>query len=517
MIRRDLLVVVLIVLLTGCMVGPNYTPPKAPTADTWIESKSPQLKTDAAVQAEWWKVFNDPVLDKLVQMAYSGNLTLRTAGLRVLQARALRGVAVGQFFPQLQEATGGYNRLAVSAQTATPARNRFFNNWQFGGEAAWELDMWGRFRRGIEAADANLYSSVFSYDDALVTLVAEVATAYINIRAFDERLALARENVALQQRSLEIAEARFQAGGTTELDVQQAKSLLASTQALIPTLEIGRRQAENLLCILLGLPPRKLDELLAGPKPIPSAPATVAIGIPAELLRRRPDVRRAEREAAALCAQIGVAAADLYPAFYISGSFGWQADTFGGMFDRRAFRGNIGPSFQWHLFNYGRIKNAVRAHDAAFQAAIAAYQNTVLQAQQEVENAIVSFLRSQEQVKALTDSVSASKRSVELSLIQYQAGGADYTRVLNSETFLVQQQDALVVAHSNVALSLVALNRALGGGWQIRQGQEFVPPEVIQEMRARTDWGDITSPDYQKKHDMFFFPRPDVDKGTDGK
>jgi NodT family efflux transporter outer membrane factor (OMF) lipoprotein len=494
------------------MVGPNYETPKSATSDGWIEGKDPQLKSEAAEQVEWWKVFNDPVLDKLVGIAYSENLPLRVAGLRVLEARAQRGVAVGNFFPQVQEATGSYQRVNYSTRTANVFPTPYFNDWAFGGDASWELDVWGKFRRGIEAADASLYSSVLSYDDVLVTLVADVATAYVNIRAFDERLTLARGNVDLQRQSLNIVEARFRAGGTTELDVAQAQTLLANTEAQIPALEIGRRQAENQLCILLGIPPRKLDDILGGAKPIPSAPPSVAIGIPADLLRRRPDVRKAERDAAAQCAQIGVAKADLYPAFSISGSFGWEAEHFAWTFDRRAFTGTVGPSFQWALFNYGRITNNVRAQDARFEQAITGYQNIVLRAAEEVENAIVAYLRNQEQGKYLAESVTAAKRSVDLALIQYQAGGADYTRVLNTETSLVQQEDSLVVSHGNVALSLVSLHKALGGGWQIRQGKEFVSEETVKRMRARTNWGDVTSPNYSKKSDMLVFPRPDTDK-----
>ena len=496
------------------MVGPNYEPAKAPTAEGWVEGKNAQLDTKTEEKAEWWKVFNDPVLDKLVEMAYAQNLSLRTAGLRVLQARALRAVAVGEFFPQMQQAVGHYQREAVSSKVAAPSPIRFFNDWQFGGQAAWELDVWGKFRRGIESADASLYASVLTYDDALVTLVADVAATYVNIRTFDERLALARENVDVQQRSLDIAQARFQAGGTTELDVQQAKSLMGSTQAAIPVFEIGRRQAENQLCILLGVPTQQLAGQLGPPKPIPGAPPSVTVGIPADLIRRRPDVRAAEQNAISQCALIGVTKAQLYPAFSITGAFGWEAESFGGMFNSKAFMGNIGPSYQWNLFNYGQITNNVRAQDAVFEQAITAYENTVLQAGQEVEDSIVSYLNSQEQARYLTDSVAASKRSVELSLVQYQTGGADYTRVLNSETFLVQQQDALVVSHGNVALGLVSLNRSLGGGWQIRQGNEFVDEETVRKMRARTNWGNITSPDYSKKSDMLVFPRPKMDENT---
>lgn len=494
------------------MVGPNYEPATAPTAEKWLETGNPKIKSDSAENAQWWKLFNDPVLDKLVGIAYSQNLPLRVAGLRVLEARALRGIAVGDFFPQMQEVTASYERTEVSGAIAGSPPKRRFSTFALGGDVSWEVDVWGKFRRGIEAADASLYSSVLNYDDVLVTLVADVATTYVDLRAYDERLALARGNVALQQQSLDIADNRFRAGGTSELDVQQAKSLLAQTQAMIPSLQIGRRQAENRLCILLGIPPRLLSDILGEMGNIPAAPTSVAIGIPAELLRRRPDVRRAERDAAAECARIGIAKADLYPAFSISGSFGLEAEHFSYLSAGHAFSGAVGPAVRWDVFNYGRIKNNVRAQDARFEQALTSYKNTVLRAGQEVEDSIASYLGSQDQTRYLTDSVTASKRSVDLALIQYQAGGADYTRVLNSETSLVQQQDNLVVSHSNIVLSLVSLHKALGGGWQLRQGREFVPEETLQRMRARTDWGDVTVPDYSKRSDMLFFPRPDTDK-----
>ncbi|MEW6356720.1 MAG: efflux transporter outer membrane subunit [Planctomycetota bacterium] len=505
-------VVVLCSLLIGCTVGPNYTPPDAPTAENWIEAGAPNIKREAADHAEWWTVFSDPILDRLVRTAYSQNLSLRTAGLRVLEARAFRGVAVGDFFPQVQEGVGSYTRAETSGALANSPRRRRSSDFAFGGNVSWELDFWGRFRRGIEAADASLYASVLNYDDVLVTLVADVASAYVNIRAYDERLALARSNVTLQRQSFNIADARFRAGGTTELDVEQAKSLLADTQAMIPELEIGRRQAANQLCILLGTPPRQLDDLLGEAKPIPTAPPSVAIGIPAELLRRRPDIRRAERNAATECARIGVTKADLYPTFSLAGSFGWEAQHFSWLFDGHAFNGSVGPSVRWDLFNYGRIKNNIRLQDARFEEAMTTYQNTVLQAGQEVEDAIVAYLRSQEQANFLTESVTAARKSVDLAMIQYQAGGADYTRVLNTQTALVQGQDDLVVSHGNIALSLVSLHRALGGGWQIRYGKEFVPAETLKRMRARTDWGNLIDPNYGAKSDMLLFKRPDTDK-----
>jgi NodT family efflux transporter outer membrane factor (OMF) lipoprotein len=352
-----------------------------------------------------------------------------------------------------------------------------------------------------------------NYDDALVTLVADVATSYVNLRGLDERIKLALENVTIQQSSLDIANVRFRAGGTSELDVQQATGQLRDTQALVPVLQLQRRQTENQLCVLLGIPPQDLAEVLGSTQAtVPSPPDRTAVGIPADLLRRRPDIRRAEAEAAAQCALIGFAKADLLPHFSLFGSIGYAAENPGNLFDNSSLTYQLGPGFRWDILNYGRIANNVRVQDARFEQLLKQYQNTVLTAQQDVSNSITSLVRSREQAGFLTDSVVASRRSVDLSFTQYRAGGVDFIRVLNATQFLLNEQQNLVISRVNIATSAIALNRALGGGWELRKDDEFVPAETIEQMRQRTNWGDITSSDYGTKKDMRLFARPSVER-----
>jgi NodT family efflux transporter outer membrane factor (OMF) lipoprotein len=470
----------LVVLLSGCTplkeyihngfkVGPNYGRPPAPVAKDWIDAADVRVRKDADDLSRWWRVFNDPVLDALTCDAYHQNLTLRQAGFRVLQARAQLGIAAGNFFPQTQQATGDYTRNALSTATANRSfvAKRFFDQWDFGFNLAWELDFWGRFRRAIESASASLDASVENYDAALVTLLGDVATNYVNLRTFEQRIEYTRANVQLQRETLKIAEARFKAGTTGELDVAQARSTLEQTEAQIPELEISLRQASNQLCILLGVPPEDLRAKI-GSASIPTAPPEVVAGIPADLLRRRPDVRSAERQAAAQCAQIGVAEADFYPHISITGNIGYSAERFKGLLHSNALEGAVGPSFQWNILNYGRILNNVRFQEASFQQLVAAYQNTVLTAAQDVENGLVTFLRAQERTKFHTASVEDAQKAVRLVVAQYKAGTVDFTRVTQVQQTLVQLQDTLAQARGEIALGLIQVYRALGGGWQIR-------------------------------------------------
>ncbi len=274
----------------------------------------------------------------MIREAYGQNLTLKEAGFRVLQARAQLDISIGNIFPQTQTADGGYTRNALSRNTANnildfgiPGVRRYFSQYNFGFNLAWELDFWGRFRRAIESNEANLQASVAGYDDVLVTLLGDVATNYVQYRTLQEQIDFSRFNVELQRQTLTIVEARFKAGTTSELDVRQSRSTLAQTEATIPELEISARQAANRLCILMGIPAQDLQARL-GKSPIPTAPVDVAVGIPADLLRRRPDVRRAERQAAAQSAQIGVAEADFYPAISILGTVGWSSEQFPELF-----------------------------------------------------------------------------------------------------------------------------------------------------------------------------------------
>jgi len=521
-VLRPILLTTGVMLLSGCMkVGPDYVRPQTSVSPSWPAARDERVKTEPAEYREWWKAFNDPVLDRVVDQAYRENLTLKIAGVRVLEARAQLGIAVGSLYPQTQQADGSllYNRTsersstAASAQTAggsgglpddkVKPRQTNQSNIQFGFSqdqiglnAAWEIDFWGKFRRAIESADAALLAAVADYDSALVTLTADAASSYIQIRTIGKRLEIALRNVETQKESLQIAEARYQGGVTSELDVEQARTALFNTQATVPVLKAQLTQAENALSILLGLPPGNIEDVLDGARDIPAPPPQVAVGIPADLLRRRPDVRSAELQAATQSALIGVAKAELLPAFSLTGSFGFLSTDLGrfslsDIADWRSRTASAGPSFQWNILNYGRITNNVRLQDARFQELLISYQNTVLKAQQEVEDSLAGFLSAQENAEYLARSAHSAKSSYDLALIQYQQGIADFTTVLTSQLSLLATQESLANALGSISSNLVGVYRALGGGWQIREGHDLVPPETREVMAKRTNWGKL--------------------------
>jgi NodT family efflux transporter outer membrane factor (OMF) lipoprotein len=479
----------------GCMVGPEYRRPAAPLAPTWIETPDPQVIADSVAPPRWWDELHDPVLDQLVERAYRQNLSLQAAGLRVIQAQARRGIAIGGLFPQTQEINASYSRTRSSANQVASQGVGNFNSYDASFDAAWELDLWGKFRRGIEAADEELLAAVASYDDVLVSLIGEVAAVYVRIRVLEEQLLLARSNADIQRESLEVARARFEAGGTSDLDVQQATSLLEDTEADIPQFKIDLRQAENALSVLLGMPPSDLTTLLSGSSGIPAPPPTILVSIPAELVRRRPDVRRDERLLAAQSARIGVAKSQLFPQIALNGSVGLSSEQAAEFFQGRSLEAMGGPQFRWPVLNYGRLINAVRVEDAKFQEQVVSWQNTVLVAQREVENAIVAYLRGAERVMRLERSVAAANRAVEISLIQYRGGATDYTSVLTAQQAKNVEDRKLTASRGEVTLSVVALYKALGGGWEIRDGDAFVPEATRAEMRGRTYWGDMLDTD----------------------
>ncbi len=497
------------------MVGPDYRVPEAPLAPGWLDEADPQLVRTSPAPERWWQAFEDPVLDDLVQRAYQQNFSLQAAGLRVIGAQARRGIAIGRLFPQTQEITASYQRTRSSANQVASQGVGNFNSYDAGFDAAWELDLWGKFRRGIEAADAELLAAVASYDDVLVSLLGEVAATYIQIRATEEQLALARSNVQIQRESLDVATGRFESGGTSDLDVQQATALLEDTAAEIPQFEIELRQAQNSLSVLLGMPPADLSALLSGARGIPIPPPTVVVAIPAELLRRRPDVRRDERRLAAQSARIGVAKSELFPQIQLTGAVGLSAEQAGKFFEGNSFEAMGGPQFTWPVLNYGRLTNAVRVEDATFQEFVATYVNTVLVAQREVENAIIAYLRGADRVAHLRRSVAAADRAVELSLIQYRGGATDYTSVLTAQQAKLSEDRRLTDSRGRLSTSVVALYKALGGGWELRHGEAFVPPATREEMRQRTWWGDLLEPAQTHtdidaaKRDADGAPRPD--------
>ena len=487
------LIIVLLAPLSGCVtgvreyfrnglkVGPNYCPPEAAVAENWIDFQNDPVRDEDAPW-DWWRVFNDPKLDELVQMAHGQNLSLREAGFRIHESRALRAIAAGNFFPQQQVGHGGYSRQMLSLGTGLqagggagfPGITRYFSVWNLGTQFAWELDFWGQYRRAIESADAQLDASIENYDDVLTILIGDVAGAYVDIRTIEQRIRYAEDNVKAQSGSLEVAENRLAGGVASKLDVTQATTNLGQTEATIPDLRRQLRQAENRLCVLLGIPPQDIRDFIGGPQHIPVTKTELVLGIPADLLRRRPDVRRAEREIAAQSARIGIAEADLYPAFTINGNIFVRSTEFQQLFNSRSAGGNIGPSFSWNILNYGRIRNNVAAEEARFMQEVTQYQTVVLNANREAEDAIVAYLQSQQQAFFLRKATNGAIESRDLVRSLYEGGKADFGRVYVSELVLAQQQDALAIAEGAIAASLVNIYRSLGGGWQLRL--EPLPP-----------------------------------------
>ena len=478
----------------GFKVGPEYCPASADVAPHWIDEADSRIDQSPVDLSQWWTVFNDPVLNRLVVDSCEQNLSLREAALRVLQARAQLGIASGKFFPQSQAATGAYQRMAVSGVSAavipdykyqelqaqfglTDAQIQemkdflnptpFVSNWNFGFNLAWELDFWGRLRRAITAAEKTLEASAASYDQVLVTLLGDVATNYVTLRTLQKRMEYVQANVELQRQVLSITERRWQGGDrrTSVVDVAQTRATLAQTEAQIPQLKSISARPAIVLCTLLGMPPGDLERQLPS-GPIPGAPPAAVVGIPADLLRRRADVRRAERQAAAQAEQIGIAKADLYPIVTINGSIGYQASEFSELFSNRAFNGSIGPSIQWNILHYGRIRNNVVLQNAKFLEFVTIFENLVLQANAEAENGMVRFLQAQEKRRFLDVSVENSQKAVEGAVKQYQEGAGDINRIVLIQQNLVQQQNLQADAHGQIALGLIQVYRALGGGWE---------------------------------------------------
>jgi NodT family efflux transporter outer membrane factor (OMF) lipoprotein len=488
-----------VLTLTGCAVGPHYVKPVVSVNDSWRGMSSPQISAQPATESAWWKAFNDPVLEQLIQLAYRQNLTLRVAGLRIMEARAALAIATGNQYPQVQQAFAGVNGVGLSNNTVnkTPGFSRYYAIDNLGLDVSWEADFWRQYAKAVRAQKDVYLGSTADYQETLVTLTAEVAQTYVAVRTFEALIEQTRRNVSIQTESLRIADARFRNGATSELDVSQARALLESTRASIPQLEISLVQSKNALTTLLGQPPGSLENVLQGPPAIPTAPAQVAVSIPAEVLRRRPDVRNAELVAMAQCERIGVAKADLYPHFLLSGTLGLNATQGGAqsfnLLSPASFFFAVGPQVTWQFLNYGRIKNRVRVEDARFQEVVTTYQNSVLSASQEVEDGIVGFVKELEATSVQQEAVTAARRSAELARIQYREGAVDYQRVLLADQTLLQQENNLISLRSGVATNTIRLYKALGGGWEMSIGQPFVPDAIRDEMQKRTNWGNLFS------------------------
>jgi NodT family efflux transporter outer membrane factor (OMF) lipoprotein len=456
----------------GCTVGPDYAPPQTKAKESWSSPLEGGTSAAAPEQlTHWWMTLNDPALSSLVQRAVEGNLDLRIARARVLQARAQVGIVSGDAGPQV-DAGASYSRIrqseAVKIGGVSPAAAEStagHDLYQVGFDASWELDLFGQIRRGVQAAEADLDAAAESQRDTLVTLVSDVARNYIDVRAFQRRLEIARQNAKIQSEAVDLATARSKAGVGTDLDVARAQAQLASTQAQIPSLEAGQAQSMHRLGVLIGLDPGSLKDELASATPIPVAPEQIPIGLPSDLLRRRPDIRRAERQAAAASARIGVARADLFPKVSLTGAIGLESTQFGTLPSGNARYWSIGPSLTWSILSAGRIRSNIRLEEARQDEALAVYDRTVLGAFEDTENALTGYGRELVRRQSLTQAVSSSTQAVTMSTELYRQGLTDFLSVIDSERQLYQSQDELAISEQSVAVDLVAIYKALGGGW----------------------------------------------------
>jgi NodT family efflux transporter outer membrane factor (OMF) lipoprotein len=500
-LAATLLATLLVLTLTGCAVGPKYVRPVTAVESAWKEEANHYLSTQSPADSAWWTAFHDTTLTRLIDTAFRQNLQLQIAGLRIYEARAQLGIAVGRQYPQVQAAIARATGIGLSDHAANiPGLSQNFWDFQVGFDVSWELDFWGKYGRGVKGAQANVLATEADHDDALVSLAAEVARTYAVVRTFQVLLDQARQNEGIQAEGQRIASARFRHGATSELDVTQATTLLESTRATIPQLQSGLEKAENALCTLLGQPSGSIQPALVSNTGIPRPPDEVAVSVPAEMLRRRPDVRSIELSAMAQADQVGVARSELYPSFTLTGLLGTQTTdgagriaqgaTFSDLFGPGTFFYSWGPRIVLPLFNYGRLQNNVRAQDARLQQLLVAYQQSVLKAAQEVEDGLAGYLRAREATVFAQNAATSAQRAVDISLAQYREGAVDYQRVLDAQRSLLQEQNTLASTQSAVATNLISLYKALGGGWETRQGQALIPQQMQDDMKHRTNWGD---------------------------
>ena len=452
--------------MAGCTSGPNFraSDPCVPTR--WAGAiPTPGESAAKGDPAQWWTAFKDPTLTSLVERAVRSNLDLRVAQARIRQARASRGIAGAGVGPTV-DATGSFRRgqspgVSISG---TSQAGPTVNQYQAGFDAGWELDLFGGVHRGIEAADADLRAAVETHRDVLVTLAADVARNYIELRGFQQRIAIARRNLDAQRHTVDLTRQRFQGGFVSALDVANGDALVATTAAEIPMMESAARQAIYSLGVLLGQEPGALIQELAPASEIPAGSPLVPVGVPSDLVRRRPDIRRAEANIHGATARIGVAAADLFPKFTITGSAGLQSANSNTLLDPVSRFWSLGPSVTWPLFNMGRNRSAVELQKALLEESVVTYRQTVLAALQEVENALIASEKEREHRQALVDAVAANRKAVDLSTKLYTEGQTDFLNVLTAQRSLYASEDALVQSTGAVSTDLVALYKALGGG-----------------------------------------------------
>lgn len=467
---------VVLLMAGACKVGPDYEVPDPFVPDAWKTAVAQELADEDSPIQMWFVRLNDSQLAVYVQEAIASNKNLATAVARVQESRALLGVASGQLVPDVGlDAT--YGRQELSENGVAPGPEEAFDLYNIGVGFSWEIDVFGRIRRGIEAAGANLDASIEDYRDVLVVLIADVASNYLAVRTLQQRIEYARANVSAQQDTLQLTRDRFNAGLTSARDVAQAESNLANSQAAIPVLQTGLEAALNRLSILVGGVPGTVDTELTEVKPIPEPDEEITIGMPAELLRRRPDIRRAERQLASQTALVGVATADLYPTFSLSGIVALESTESGDLFESGSVGWALVPGLRWNLFTGGKIRSRIRAEEARTQQALLLYEQTVLEALGEVETALVAYERERVRRQRLEEAVDATERTVELVNTQYRSGLTDFQSYLDAQRSLFDQQDQLAQSVGQVVQNLVVLNRALGGGWDPNTGGPDLPEE----------------------------------------
>lgn len=501
--------------LSACTtLGPDYVHPEqtALPSDWSLEKAAQDTQQSEQKLQQWWQQFNDPTLNQLVEMASQQNLDLEAAGLRIVQARSLLGISTGLQYPQVQTVSGNLARAYVNDQGV--------NNAALSFDAGWEMDIWGKYARGIESAEAGYYASIASYHDIMVTITAEVARNYINYRTFQERILLSRRNIEIQERVVNITQVQFDSGNVTELDVQQAKNQLFNTKAAQPSLEIAMKQSRTALALLLGVLPEDVEKLLqsdgfaqrmadyenqfksSGRKPALSGndersivprPPLLDNKVDANLVMRRPDLQVSEMQARAQSAQIGVAETALYPSFSLFGSIGIDSTVPDG--SSFSFSDSltmvVGPTFSWNIFQYGRVKNNIRFEDAKFQETLTNYNKKVLQAVNEVTNALEAYDLYLEQKSLRLQSVNSSIRAFNISMTQYENGQISFERLLNSVEKMTRAEDSYATIKGNVANQVVALYKALGGGWEAQTGKPFLSETVAKQMQDRSDWDSL--------------------------
>ncbi|MGH7828355.1 MAG: efflux transporter outer membrane subunit [Candidatus Binatia bacterium] len=466
----------LALLTAGCSVGPNYEKPDVPVPAGWNEAQQNGVSQQAAELTRWWTAFDDPLLNSLVGRAVQSNLDLRLAEARIREARALRAVTASGAWPAV-DVSGSYSRSRASenafsspAQGAggsfSPVGEGAQDLFRTGFDASWEIDLFGGVRRSVEAADATIEATVEDRRNTLVTLLGDVANNYIDLRGFQQRLEVARANLKAQQETLEINKIRFEAGLASDLDVAQAEGQVNITASQIPLLESSLKQAGHRLDVLVGLQPGALWAEVSKEAPIPALPPEVLIGLPSELLRRRPDIRRAERQLAAATAQVGAVTADLFPRFFLTGAAGLQSISAGDWLTGGSRFWSIGPTITWPIFDAGRIRANIEVRNAQQEQALTQYEKAILTALEDVENSLVGYSREQARYRSLTEAVAANRRAVAMANELYVNGLVNFLNVLEAQRSLYASENDLAQSEAAMASNLVSLYKALGGGWE---------------------------------------------------